>query len=248
MQGITEFLPISSSGHLVILHDIFNMHLTSDLAFDVALHAGTFLAILIYFFNDLVKFYKSSPKILALICLGAIPAGVVGYFLDDFIESSLRSLYVIIVMLVAVGILLIVAEKYHQPKQSLAQLTWQKTLAIGLAQIFALVPGTSRSGITIIAGIAVNLKRREAAEFAFLIGLPVFALATLKKMWDLSKIGVEAHEWIMLFIGFFISGIVGFFAIKYLLKFLDKYSLQWFAYYRFALAFALIIYLLVKPA
>ncbi|MFA6027825.1 MAG: undecaprenyl-diphosphate phosphatase [Patescibacteria group bacterium] len=248
VQGITEFLPVSSSGHLIILHDIFDMHLTSDLAFDVALHAGTFFAILIYFYRDLVKFYKTSPRTLVLICMGAIPAGVVGYFLEDFIDSSLRSLNVIIVMLVAVGVLLIVAEKYHKPLLTLKHLTWQQTLTIGIAQIFALVPGTSRSGITIIAGIATNLKRREAAEFAFLIGLPIFGLATLKKVWDLSQVGVAAHEWTVILIGFFVSGVVGFFVIKYLLKFLDKYSLKWFAYYRFALAFVLIIYLLIKPA
>ncbi len=246
VQGITEFVPVSSSGHLVILHDLLNFELTSALAFDVALHAGTLVAIIIFFFKDIVKYIKNKDVILWYILIAIIPAGIAGLLFEDYIDEVLRSSWVVVVMLIAVGVLFILGEKYFKQEKDLKGLTWKKGLLIGVAQVLALIPGTSRSGITILAGMGVGIKREQAARFSFLIGLPIFAGAALKKSYDLSKMGIASDEIILFIIGFVVSAIVGYACIKYLLKFLEKYSLRGFAYYRFILAILLIIYLLFK--
>lgn len=246
VQGLTEFIPVSSSGHLVILHDILSFNLTSDLAFDVALHAGTFVAVLIFFAKDIIYYIKNYFKLIWLILLASIPAGLVGLLLEDIIDQVLRNTWIVAIMLVIVGILFIITEKYAKTEIDLKKLNWQQALFVGIAQILALIPGTSRSGITIIAGMFMKLKREQAARFSFLIAIPIFAGATLKKTWDLSKISIDSSEWVVIIIGLIVSGIVGYFCIKYFLKFLEKYPLNWFAYYRFILAFILIIYLIVR--
>lgn len=245
VQGITEFVPVSSSGHLVILHDLLNFDLSSDLAFDVALHTGTLVAIIIFFFKDIIRYIKTKDVILWYILIAIIPAGIAGLLFEDYIDEVLRSSWVVVVMLVVVGVLFILGEKYFKQEMDMKGLTWKKALIIGVAQVLALVPGTSRSGITILAGMGTKMKREQAARFSFLIGLPIFAGAGLKKGYDLSKMSISQSEWIIFAIGFVVSAIVGYFCVKYLLKFLEKYSLRGFAYYRFILAFIIIIYLIV---
>lgn len=210
------------------------------------LHTGTFLALVIYFFKDLVYFVKKEPRFLLIIILASIPAGAVGFFLEDYIDLYLHNLIVVIAMFIIVGLLFLFVEKNYRPRIDCKQLTWQKGLIIGFMQIIALIPGTSRSGICIISGMYLKLKRSEAARFSFLISLPIFALATLKKLYDLSIIGVAISEWQIMLIGVFVSFFVGYFCLKYLLKYLQTHSLYLFAYYRFIIAFFLIIYLLFK--
>lgn len=246
VQGVTEFFPVSSSGHLIILHNLFSINLSSDLSFDVALHFGTLMAMLLYFYQDLINYLRKSPKFLLLIVLASIPAGLVGLLLNDFIEQNLRSDWVVVTMLILVGILFIIIEKISLSTLDLSSLNYKKALFIGCAQIISLIPGTSRSGITIIAGMQQKLKRQDAAKFSFLIGIPIIAAAALKKSWDLREVGLMPSERIDMLVGVAVSAMVGFFCIKYFLKFLEKYSLKWFAYYRFLLAFIVIIYLLFK--
>lgn len=245
VQGITEFVPVSSSGHLVILHGLLNFEVASDLAFDVALHTGTLAALIIFFFKDIVSYFKTKDKILWQIAIAMIPAGLAGFLFEDFINEVLRSDWVVAVMAILVGVLFILGEKYFKANADLNILNWKKSLLIGLAQILALIPGTSRSGITILAGMGMGLKREPAARFSFLVGLPIFAGAALKKSVDLIQDPLPSQEWMLFGVGFSVSAIVGYFCVKYLLKFLAKHSLRGFAYYRFGLAILLILYLIL---
>lgn len=244
VQGITEFVPVSSSGHLVILHEWLNLNLQSDLAFDVALHTGTLVALIIFFYKDIIGYIKNKDKLLYLILIAIVPAGIIGLLFEDIIDFYLRSIWVVVLMLILIGIAFLYFEQYSAKNKNLKSLTWKKALVIGIAQVLALIPGTSRSGITILAGMGYDLKREQAARFSFLIGLPIFAGAGLKKAYDLSKMEIQSQEWLIFAVGFFVSAIVGYFCVKYLLKFLEKHSLKGFAYYRFGLAVVLIIYLL----
>ncbi|MBU0731838.1 undecaprenyl-diphosphatase UppP [Patescibacteria group bacterium] len=247
VQGLTEFIPVSSSGHLVALHDFLNFNLYSDLAFDVALHTGTFLALLIFFWKDLIHYITKEHRMLWLILIGAVPAGLVGLFLEDIIDFYLRNPWIVALMLVIVGIIFLLVEKYAQQKYDLKNMTWRQALTVGLLQIISLIPGTSRSGITIVGGMISGMKRDQAARFSFLIGIPIFAGAALKKGYDLSKIEIGSDQWTLIAIGLITSFVVGFFCIKYLLLFLKKYPLNVFAYYRFALAAIIVLFLIFKP-
>lgn len=244
VQGLTEFIPVSSSGHLVVLHDFLDFDLYSDLAFDVALHTGTFLALLIFFWKDIIHYITKERRMLLLILVGAVPAGLVGLFLEGVIGFYLRNPWIVALMLVVVGIVFLLVEKCARRKYDLENMTWRQALTVGLLQIIALVPGTSRSGITIVGGMLGGMKRDQAARFSFLIGIPIFAGASLKKGYDLSTIQIGSGQWALIAVGLLTSFVVGFFCIKYLLLFLKKYPLNVFAYYRFFLA-ALIITLLL---
>lgn len=246
VQGITEFFPVSSSGHLVVLHNLFDFELVSDLAFDVALHLGTLVSLILFFYRDIIDYFRKKDKILGHILVAMLPAGLAGFLLEDFIDSILRSDWIVASMLIIVGVFFILGEKYFKAQRDLNSLSWKKSLVIGLAQILALIPGTSRSGITILAGMGTGLKREQAARFSFLVGLPIFLGAGLKKGWDLSQLSLAPNEWLVFIVGFLTSAGVGYFGVKYLLKILAKNSLRGFAYYRFGLAALLIIYLLFK--
>ena len=240
IQALTEFLPISSSAHLVIFHDIFKFNLSSNLSFDVALHFGTFLALIIFFFREISK----EKYLWKWIILGCIPAGLAGLLLEDIIDFYFRNLMLIAFILLIVSFLFWFVEKSAKQAKSLEHgLNFKNILFIGFAQILALVPGVSRSGITTIAGMQVGLKREAAAKFSFLIALPIFAAASLKKGYDLSKIGLSSHEIVLFLIGAVVSTLVGLVVIKWLLNFFKSHTFNLFICYRVALSLALIIYL-----
>lgn len=249
VQGITEFVPVSSSGHLVLLHQITNFNFSDNVAFDVALHLGTTLALLIFFAKELIQYIKKRDRILWLMFLGCLPAGIIGFLFEDMITANLRSDWIVVIMLIVVGFAFLLIEKYAQKiavKSELSDLSVKSAFKIGFAQALALIPGTSRSGISIFGGLACNLSREAAARFAFLIGLPIFMAAGLKKSLDFDIIHSSNEEMILFSIGLLTSAIVGYFSIKYLLRFLANHKLNAFAYYRFALAGVIIIYLLVN--
>ncbi|MFA5317911.1 MAG: undecaprenyl-diphosphatase UppP [Patescibacteria group bacterium] len=253
IQGITEFVPISSSGHLIILHNILPELKINELAFDVFLHAGTLLAVIVFFWPDLVKifinwlknslkmnFRASEAKLGWLLIIATIPAGLFGYFFEDLIENFLRSNLVVAAMLIIVGLLFLLAEHYFKRQQMITQLNWKNALFIGIAQAIALIPGTSRSGITIIAGMASKLKREEAVRFSFLISVPVILGATIKKIPAISAAIFDGN-----LLNFSMSAVISFvtayFIIKYLLIYVKNHSLNIFAYYRFFLAAVIIL-------
>lgn len=259
IQGLTEFLPVSSSGHLVILHQIFDLNGIDDLAFDAALHLGTLVAIIIFFFNDIIRYIKAflnsivkwdlknnlDQRLSWYILISMIPAGIVGFFWEDIIKNFFRSALLVAIVLIIVSFFFILAEWYSKRSQGFQSLTWLKALIIGLAQALALIPGVSRSGITIITGLSYHLKREAAARFSFLMSIPIVFAAGMKKVYDLSQQGLVFDQLILYIIGFLSAAIIGYFCIKYFLQFVKKYSLNIFAYYRIILGviILLLIYL-----
>lgn len=260
IQGITEFLPISSTGHLVILHDLLKFNVIDDLSFDVALHLGTLLSLLIFFSKDLGKyiiaFFRSFRKwdwhnnpdqrLAWLIILGSVPAGIIGWLLEDIIDQYLRSSWVVAAMLIVVGLLFLVVEKYSKKIKDLSQLRGVNALLMGFAQAIALVPGVSRSGITIVAGLSQSFKREDAARFSFLLAIPVILGAGIKKMLELSNTNLSTYELIILLVGFLSALISGYLSVKYLLRYLKKHSLNIFAFYRLFLGVVIIVLLALK--
>lgn len=260
IQGLTEFLPISSSGHLVLFHDFLNFDLPDNLAFDVVLHLGTLVALLIFFWSEIWKYFLAwlqsfinwdlkaniNQRLAWYILVATLPAAVVGYFLEEQIENSFRQPILVAFMLIIFGVILYLADRFFRQEKVINQLKLNNSLVIGFFQILALIPGVSRSGITIIAGLSQKLKRDQAAEFAFLIAIPIIFGAGLKKALDLFNAGtVAGSEFFILTLGFLFSAFTGYLCIKYFLKFLQSHSLTVFAYYRIILGILILIFLVL---
>jgi undecaprenyl-diphosphatase len=260
IQGLTEFLPISSSAHLLIVHNLFKWQTVDNLAFDVFLHWGTLVALIIYFYNDIIRyliaFLKSLKKwdlknnldqrIAWLILISMIPAVLVGLFLNDLIDQFFRNIVSVCIFLIIVGIIFLVVEKITYKNKELNSLTWGKSLLLGVAQAIALIPGVSRSGATISGGLVFNLKREEAARFSFLMSIPIVFAAGLKEIWDARHFVFTSQDIVIYTLGFFASALVGYFCIKYLLKYLQKNTLNVFAYYRIILGILILLYFMIK--
>ncbi|MBT4277641.1 undecaprenyl-diphosphate phosphatase [Candidatus Falkowbacteria bacterium] len=242
VQGITEFVPISSSGHLVILHRIIDLPIQNELAFDVILHFASLLAVILFFKKEILGLINNT-KFLLLILLSTIPAGLIGFFLKDFIESSLRSPLVIAFTLFFGGVLFLIFEKIGKKTYNTDKLNWKNVLVVGFAQALALVPGTSRSGITITAGLGIGLKRETAVRFSFLMSIPIILGASLVKIPELEFNSLQKQEIYILLIAFAFSFLSAFLAIKYFIKFTKNHSLNIFAMYRFILAFIILIFM-----
>ena len=239
VQGITEFLPVSSTAHLILFPWLFNWNGTvNTLSFDVALHAGTLLALLACFYKDWIEIFLHKRDLLLFIIIATIPAGITGVLFHDQIETTLRLPILISAMLVTFGIVMLVSEKFTG-QGNIKNMTLKDSLIIGISQAVALIPGVSRSGITISTGLFLGMKRDESARFSFLLSTPAVLGAVLlegKKL--LSSPG--SHDTGLFATGIVISAVSGFVAIKFLLKFFEKHTLNIFVYYRFILA-ALII-------
>jgi len=238
VQGLTEFLPISSTAHLILLPWFFQWHgEVNTLTFDVALHGGTLLSLLIFFYKDWINIFLRDRRMLFLISVGTIPAGLAGLLLNDFVANDLRSPLIIVFSLIFFGILMLIAEKYVKSKGLVykEKISLTDSLFIGVAQAIALIPGVSRSGITITAGLFRNLSRHDAARFSFLLSTPAICGAFILES---SKImnTPDNYSFDLLTAGFISAALSGYIAIKFLLNFLKKYPLNIFVYYRFALA------------
>jgi undecaprenyl-diphosphatase len=256
IQGLTEFLPISSSGHLILAPLIFNFE-DQGQALDAILHLGTLLAIIIFFRKDLTNLAvglfdpKGSPEnhhLAKCIILASFPAGLVGLFGEDWIESNLRDPTFIGYNLFFWSLIFIVADR-HTSKSTetpleLNRLSLRQILFIGCAQAIALLPGTSRSGITIAAGLFSNLSHTSATRFSFLLGTPIiFAAGMHKLMQFVSQPTTEqTYSNLHLFIGLGISFLVGLLAIQLLLKTVEKVGLLPFIIYRILLAGGIILF------
>jgi len=256
IQGLTEFLPVSSSGHLVVLHDFLKFDFIDNLAFDVVLHLGTFLALLLFFWPEVVKYFKAffasffdwnlghdvNQKMAWYLFAATIPAALAGYLWQDLIETVFRSTQLVAAMLILVGVILYLADHFSQKIKSLDRLVFKDALVMGLAQALALIPGVSRSGITIIAGLTQKLNRQAAARFSFLLSMPVVFGAGVKKTYDLFVgQGVDLNQFWLLSLGFLAAAISGYYVIKYFLRFLQNHSLKVFAYYRVIFGLLLLI-------
>ncbi|NCN07513.1 undecaprenyl-diphosphatase UppP [Candidatus Falkowbacteria bacterium] len=256
IQGLTEFLPISSSGHLILFHDIFGFHFPDELLFDVMLHVGTLIAVAIFFYHDIQKIIRGflsslvnwnlknnyNQRIAWLVLIGIVPAGLVGYLFEDFITNTLRSPLVVAISLIVIGLLFFVIEKYAKQQKDLQMTSPVDSLVVGLAQILALIPGVSRSGITIIAGMGRSLKREEAAKFSFLISAPIIFGAAFKQLLEIRNF--NDANFLVLMLGVLSSAITGYLVIKYLIRYLSHHSLNIFAWYRLIIGCLTLIWFL----
>lgn len=241
IQGLTEFIPVSSSGHLVFLPRFFGWE-DQGLAFDVIVHLGTLVAVLFYFRNKIIEVIKGtmrrnpqSVRFSAMIVCSIIPAGIVGFFLNDIVENTLRSPVIIAYGLIGWGLVLGVADTYAKKKANTIQVEdmgWKHAALMSCAQAIALIPGTSRSGITMTAGLFGGLTKKAAAEFSFLMSVPVIALAGLIKIIELVNSSEGAFFDHTLLVGFVASVVSGFFAIRLLMSCVEKWGFMPFVVYR----------------
>ncbi len=255
VQGLTEFLPVSSSAHLVVIPWALQWpEHENAMAFDVALHIGTLLAVIIFFFFDWLMICASyvgdlrqknwkggkTGSLLPKIALATIPAAVLGKLferpIEDFFYKNQDNIWMLGITMSLFGMALLVAERYGKQKRDVKEITYQDALLIGCFQAMALIPGTSRSGITILGGLLLGLSRPAAARFSFLAALPVTFGAVVLKSRDLR--GTE--DWSPLIVGITASAIVGMIAIKGLLTYVQHRSYDVFAWYRFLFAIGLL--------
>lgn len=259
IQGLTEFLPISSSAHLVLVPWMFGWGtVDNEMAFDVALHLGTLLAVAIFFFFDWLMIvatyigdirmgrWLGSPRgkgaLLPKIILGTIPGAVIGFVFEKRIEHyfyhDAGQFWLVALVLAVFGLMLLIGERLGKQKCEIQEVSYRDALLIGLAQALAIVPGVSRSGVTILAGLLLGLKRPAAARFSFLLATPIIAGAALMKLNDL-----HAGDFnVSLLVGVLTSAVVGIAAIKFLLDYVQKRSYAVFVYYRWLLAAVVLVF------
>jgi len=248
LQGLTEFIPVSSSGHLVLAQHF--MGLQHSASFDALVNLGTFLALVFYFRKRLwdiaMRVIKEREyRLVRNLFISAIPVGLLGLLFADFFESSLvQSPVVVVVMLLVVGVLMVVLDKLPTlPELKNKELTPRRAGVVGLAQAISLIPGTSRSAATMIAGRFMGLSYKQAAEYSFLLSIPVIGAVLLKSMLDpdgLAFIQNNFGSWLASNIASFIGGLV---AVSFMLKFLAKGNFKVFGYYRIALSVIIIVLL-----
>jgi undecaprenyl-diphosphatase len=251
IQGLTEFLPVSSSAHLALIPWLLGWN-DQGLSFDIALHVGTVLAVIVYFFRDWIQVIaegfgisigsdpaiRRNPKLLWLLVLGSIPAGIAGLLVKDLAENVWRNnQYLIGSMLILVGLFMWWADRQGSRRKDLGNVSATDSLSIGAAQALALVPGVSRSGITICAGLLRNLDRETAARFSFLLATPAIAGAAAKDAWDLMRhgggmAGIPHDLRMALLVGVIVSAITGALTIQFFLNFLRRRSLSFVVWYR----------------
>jgi undecaprenyl-diphosphatase len=265
-QGATEYAPVSSSGHLILVPWLFDWSILNDAelnkTFDVALHMGTLLGALIYFRHDVARYLTAwvrSIRARAItttderlawgLVLGTIPGVIVGVLLEDVIQEHLGQPWLIAVMLAVFGVILYVVDRWAVSTRTLDDVTPRRGLLLGVAQAVALQPGVSRSGVTMTAGRLLKLDRADAARFSFLLSLPITAGAGVYKGIDLARTGFQGYG-SEFFWGFAASGISGFLVIAWLLRYLRGRDFKIFMIYRLAVA-AIVLGLIatgVRPA
>jgi undecaprenyl-diphosphatase len=250
VQGLTEFLPVSSSAHLILVPQLLGWP-DQGLAFDVAVHLGTLLAVVAYFRRDIVTLFLAwinsitqrvmSPEARLAwgVILGTIPAGLVGLAFKDVIEVHLRSPLVIAVTTILFGLLLWLADHRSKLNRDEYSLGWQDFLVIGGAQAMALIPGTSRSGITITAALLLGLTREAAARYSFLLSIPIIVLSGLSVTKDLVESAAPV-DWMTLVLGSSIAAASAFFCIHFFLAFINKMGMTPFVIYRLLLGVLLL--------
>jgi len=257
VQGLAEFLPISSSGHLIIVPWLFHWP-DPGLGFDVALHWGTLVAAVVYFRRDIVlilrgfwhSLFKTSrdlqnniyQKLAWLLIIASIPGAIIGKLLEDPAANAFRNPLLVAATLGVMGVVLYLADVYGKKQKNLNHITKLEALWLGISQAIAIIPGVSRSGATMTAGLGLGFRREDAARFSFLMLMPIAFGAGLLKFKDFHN-GVTTPE---LVVGFVTSAIVGYLAIKFLLNYLNRSDFKIFAWYRIAAAALIVIVYLVR--
>ena len=259
VQGLTEFLPISSSGHLILVPWLFNWHFLLDdpslnKTFDVALHLGTFLAVVVYFWREIGRLLAAwvrsmtrrsladpAAKLAWLLIVSTIPAAIVGVALESFIEDKLGKPWIIAIMMIVFAGVMYLIDHVAKLDRDLESLSWFDAVLIGVAQAFALCPGVSRSGITMMTGLLMRLDREAAARYSFLMSIPVIGGAAAYKGLQVARDGLPAGTAAPFAIGIAAAAISGFAAIWFLLAYLKRHSFELFVIYRIAVGVGMLI-------
>lgn len=261
VQGATEFLPISSSGHLLLMREFLGINTQEGLAFDAILQLSTALAVIVYFRRTVIDLIKNAwlmlvgrgkhveerdrTLVIALVA-GTIPAMTLGIILEDIMETIFRSTALVALMLVSGGLLMLAAERRSTSYVSRSTLNVQRGWWIGWFQTLALVPGVSRSGATISGGLILGLTREAAARFSFLLSIPIITGSGLKKLFDVLQGGPADADILQISVGFISAFAVGIFCINFLMKYLKNNTLHAFVWYRFGLAVVTFLLLALK--
>lgn len=254
VQGLTEFLPVSSTGHLILIHDFLDAQFGSALAFDAVLHVATAGAVLVYFRKDVIELLHTLQRKLArlpvnnkeevllyALMIGTVPAIILGLFLENLMGTLFRNPILVAGILLTGSALFAVAEYVYSTTPRQPTITLKKGLIIGIFQALALFPGMSRSGATIVGGMLLGLERAQAARFAFLLAIPIILGAGSKKGLELLS-GAETIQVIPLFVGAIVAFFTGLGAIHFMLSFVKKYTLWPFIWYRVVLATLVILF------
>lgn len=244
IEGLTEFLPVSSTGHMIIASTF--MDIASDdftKLFTVAIQFGAILSVVIVYFK---KFFQSINFYTKLF-VAFIPTGILGLLLKDYVDQLLENIWVVAISLLLGGIILLFVDKWFESNETEGEVevSYKTGFLIGIFQSIAMIPGVSRSAATIIGGLTQKLTRKTAAEFSFFLAVPTMFAATVKSMWDERELLLESSnsEWIILLIGNLVAFIVAYLAIKSFISFLSKHGFRVFGYYRIVLGLALLILL-----
>ena len=260
IQGLTEFLPVSSSAHLILARAFFGWDAERfGMAFDVACHVGTLIAVLVYFRTEILDMIRAIPRVGSLagprpdpaawmaflIVIGTLPAVGVGLLAGDLIEQHLRHPSVAAVTLSVVALGFFVVERFGAKRRVQSSLGIVDAVVIGCAQAAALVPGVSRSGATITAAMGLGMRRDESARFVFLLGVPAILAAAVREGLPLLKRGLPPGEASLFVTGIATSAVVGYLAIRFFIRYVSNHSLAAFAWYRLALAAAVVVWLLM---
>jgi len=253
VQGLSEFLPISSSAHLILVPWLLGWP-EHTLTFDLALHLGTSAALLVYFWREWIRLgqavvlgfgdakRRASPewRLAWLIALGCLPAGIMGVLFEDVVEEAFRNPVLIGILLIGFGALLLLSDRLGSKLRPISHLWLPDALYIGCAQVLALAPGVSRSGVTITAGLFRGLDRAAAARFSFLLSAPITIAAALYKLRVLLKTPPTEPEALVMIVGIVTAGVVGAFAIGFMLRYLQRQSVAVFFWYRLVLGVVVI--------
>lgn len=260
VEGITEWLPISSTGHMILLNDLIHLNVSKEFynLFEVVIQLGAILAVVIIYFKTIwpfgAKTKRQSSAVINLwgkIIVACLPAAVIGILFDDWLDAHLYNSFVVALMLIIYGIIFIVIETKEigtRDTKKLSAITYKQALGIGAFQLLSLIPGTSRSGATIIGGLILGLERSIAAEFTFFLAIPVMAGASLLKVLKyILKVGLifKVSEVILLLVGCFVAFIVSVLVIKFLMSYIRKHDFKVFGYYRIILGIVVLLYFLL---
>ncbi len=255
VQGITEFLPISSSAHLILTSQFLGWK-DQGVTFDLALNVGTLLAVVIYFRTDVIVLLRDTfaslfqRKKVGMSSLGwyiafaTIPAGLFGLFLMDYVDTYLRSPYVILFTTIFYAILLWLSDKYGKKIKPMEKMNFKNAMIIGVSQALALIPGTSRSGVTITTALFLGYDFQTASRFSFLMSIPVIFLATAVKITD-DAISLGSLPWGSFIIGCAISFVTAFLTIHYFLKWLNRWGMTPYVVYRLLLGVVIAAFILL---
>jgi len=263
VEGITEWLPVSSTGHMILLDELVKLNVSSEFykLFEVVIQLGAILAVIIIFWKKIFPFYRARGKvrvdkqIISLwgkILVACLPAAIFGLLLDDFLDEHLYNGIVVSLMLIIYGVIFIIIESKNIGSKStkdLDDITYNQALGVGGFQLLSLIPGTSRSGSTIIGGLILGLERSVIAEFTFFLAIPVMAGASLLKLLKyIVKVGLvfTSTEIVVLAVGCIVSFIVSLFVIKFLLNYIRKHDFKVFGYYRIVLGIIVLLWYFLK--